>query len=141
MLIPLGVAGMAVTVAAVLFATDGLSTIGPPEYKDELPATWPTSTGEALRPVPMPTGEMIAAMPFKTAPHVLCQVITGERWEQLLGGRTLLEASVVECHARTAVLDVRVSMEEKPGEPSGQGSQVVVAGRAAPTCGRYCRST
>ncbi|ONF69677.1 hypothetical protein [Amycolatopsis keratiniphila] len=102
------------------------------EPKAELPATWPSKPGLALRPVAMPTGEMVAALTDETAAQVLCQAIPEQRWEEILGGRTLREAGQ-SCHAVTAELDVSTQMAPALPEDTSRGlpTKTTVAGKLA----------
>ncbi|HET6291648.1 MAG TPA: hypothetical protein VFG15_33535 [Amycolatopsis sp.] len=97
-----------------------------------LPTVWPSKSGQALRPVPMPTGEMVAALTDETGAQVLCQAIPEQRWEELLGGRTLREAGTA-CHALTTKLDVSAQMIPALPEDTSRGVPVktTVAGKLA----------
>lgn len=79
-----------------------------------LPTEWPSKDGRVLRPVPMPTGEMVAALPADTAGQVLCQALSQERWEALLGGKTLREVRGADCHLVTATTDVTLALDAEP---------------------------
>ncbi|RSN23215.1 hypothetical protein DMC61_31395 [Amycolatopsis sp. WAC 04169] len=102
------------------------------EPKAELPATWPSKPGLALRPVAMPTGEMVAALTDETAAQVLCQAIPEQRWEEILGERTLREAGQ-SCHAVTTKLDISVQMAPALPEDTSRGvpTKTTVAGKLA----------
>ncbi|MGW4833164.1 hypothetical protein ACWEOG_36600 [Amycolatopsis japonica] len=102
------------------------------EPEAELPATWPSRSGQALRPVTMPTGEMVAALTDETAAQVLCQAIPEQRWEEILGGRTLREAGP-SCHAVTAQLDVSAQMAPALPDDTSRGlpTRTTVAGKLA----------
>lgn len=93
-----------------------------------LPAQWPSKDAHAVHPVPMPTGEMVAALPPDTAGHVLCTALPAERWEALLGGRTLLEVRDGGCHLVTNTTDIRLSLAAAPAQPQDP-DQVEIAGR------------
>lgn len=82
-----------------------------------LPAQWPSKDARAVRSVPMPTGEMIAALPPDTAGNVLCGALSQERWQALLGGRTLLEVRDGGCHLVTNTTDITLSLASAPGQP------------------------
>ncbi|SFW62109.1 hypothetical protein [Amycolatopsis australiensis] len=58
------------TTAAWLLTRDS-----PAETPRSLPSRWPTAGGEPIRPVPMPTGGMAAALPPPTRGHVLCTAV------------------------------------------------------------------
>ena len=118
--------GVGTVVAITLLNRDGESTGA------ELPEVWPSTTGKALRPVPMPTGEMVAALPGATGSQVLCQVIPEQRWEEILGGRTLREAGGA-CHAVTAELDVSAQMILALPKDTSRGlpTRTTVAGKTA----------
>ncbi|WP_410648237.1 hypothetical protein [Amycolatopsis sp. cmx-4-54] len=98
----------------------------------KLPEVWPTKSGQALRPVVMPTGEMVAALTDETGAQVLCQVIPEQRWEEILGGPTLREAGGA-CHAVTAKLDVSAQMIAALPEDTSRGmpTRTTVAGKLA----------
>lgn len=95
--------GVGIAVAITLLNRDDTGT------EAELPEVWPSKSGQALRPVLMPTGEMIAALTAETSAQVLCQAIPEQRWEEILGDRTLREAGR-SCHAVTTKLDVSAQM-------------------------------
>ncbi|GAB2956929.1 hypothetical protein GCM10017788_47840 [Amycolatopsis acidiphila] len=127
-------------VLAVLFSFAGVATGAgylwtrvdndrPPVTK-ALPAEWPSKDGKALRPVPMPTGEMVAALPPDTAGQVLCQALSQERWEALLGGKTLREVQGAGCHLVTTTTDVTLALDAAPANLQDP-SDVEVAGRPA----------
>ncbi|EMD27123.1 hypothetical protein [Amycolatopsis azurea] len=98
----------------------------------KLPEVWPSKPENALRPVPMPTGEMVAALTDETAAQVLCQAIPERRWEEILGDRTLREAGRA-CHAVTTQLDVSAQMIPALPEDTSRGAPVktTVAGKLA----------
>ncbi|MFJ8914068.1 hypothetical protein [Amycolatopsis sp. NPDC102389] len=102
------------------------------EPEAELPAVWPSKPGLALRPVLMPTGEMVAALTDETAAQVLCQAIPEQRWEEILDGPTLREAGTA-CHAVTTKLDVSVQMASALPEDTSRGlpTKTTVAGKLA----------
>src|SRR3569833_2047509 len=66
-----------------------------PEPPKNLPSPWPETGAEPVRAVPMPTGEMAAALPDYTAGHVLCSALPEPTWAKQLGGPVLREVSVV----------------------------------------------
>ncbi|WP_037317978.1 hypothetical protein [Amycolatopsis orientalis] len=127
-------AGCALTSVLLLFGVGIFVAITVLNKDDEpqgkLPDVWPSKTGEALRPVPMPTGEMVAALTDDTGAQVLCQAIPEQRWEEILGGRTLREAGG-SCHAVTADLDVSARMIPALPEDTSQGrpAKTTVAGK------------
>ncbi|WP_158881864.1 hypothetical protein [Amycolatopsis anabasis] len=133
-----GIVGGVVLLAASISGLAGYlwaqnaSGIEPPPPRG-LPAVWPTKHGEIPRPVPMPTGEMIAALPQSTAGHVLCQALPPKRWEEILGGKTLREAQSDACHLVTDTLEVFVRLDRPGAEPPGpqaeEPEQVDVDGR------------
>ncbi|OXM55360.1 hypothetical protein [Amycolatopsis alba] len=98
----------------------------------KLPDVWPDKAENALRPVQMPTGEMVAALTGETGAQVLCQAIPEQRWEEILGGRTLREAGGA-CHAVTAQLDVSAQMIPALPEDTSRGlpTRTTVAGKLA----------
>lgn len=98
----------------------------------KLPDVWPSKPENALRPVQMPTGEMVAALTDGTASQVLCQVLPEQRWDEILGGRTLREADRA-CHAVTAELDVTAQMIPELPDDTSQGvpTKTTVAGKTA----------
>ncbi len=118
--------GVAIAVAITVLNKDE------PGTGAELPEVWPSKSGQALRPVPMPTGEMVTALTDDTGAQVLCQAIPEQRWEEILGGRTLREAGGA-CHAVTAELDVSAQMiPELPKDTSrGLPTRTTVAGKVA----------
>ncbi|GAB3718180.1 hypothetical protein GCM10027598_29640 [Amycolatopsis oliviviridis] len=98
----------------------------------KLPEPWPSKPEKALRPVSMPTGEMVAALTSETSAQVLCQAIPAQRWEEILGGSTLLEAGRA-CHAVTAQLDVSAQMIPALPEDTSRGlpTKTTIAGKLA----------
>ena len=87
---------------------------GKPVQARGLPTVWPTKDGQALRAVPIPSGEMVTALPADTGAHVLCQALSQQRWEALLGGPILREALNGGCHVVTANLDVTLHLDGTP---------------------------
>jgi hypothetical protein len=128
-----------VIVLAVLFSFAGVATAAGylwarvdndrPAVARALPAEWPSTDGKPLRPVPLPTGEMIAALPSDTAGQVLCQALSQERWEALLGGKTLREVRGAGCHVVTATTDVTLALDGTPANLQDP-REVEVAGHA-----------
>ncbi|MFI9454577.1 hypothetical protein [Amycolatopsis sp. NPDC052450] len=129
-------AGCALTSVLLLFGVGIVVAVTVLNENDEpeatLPTVWPSTSGQALRPVPMPTGEMVAALTDETGAQVLCQVIPEQRWEEILGGPTLLEAGG-SCHAVTAKLDVSAQMIAALPEDTSRGmpTRTTVAGKLA----------
>ncbi|MFD5248980.1 hypothetical protein ACFWIW_30855 [Amycolatopsis sp. NPDC058340] len=117
--------GAGIVVAITLLSRDD-------EPEAELPAVWPSKSGQELRPVTMPAGEMVAALTDETGAQVLCQAIPEQRWEEILGGRTLREAGQ-SCHAVTAQLDVSAHMIPALPEDTSRGvpTKTTVAGKLA----------
>jgi hypothetical protein len=99
------------TAAGYLWSHDAPSA--PPAARS-LPAVWPSKGGQALRAVPIPTGEMIVALPPDTGGHVLCQALTGPGWETLLGGTALREVLGGGCHVVTDNLDLALRLDTAP---------------------------
>lgn len=131
------VAGTIVAVVAVLGAgcMAKIDTYEEGLGPKEPPKSWPTGSGKALRPVPMPSGEMLMALPMETTAQVLCQSLPPERWAQLMGGEVLREVEHGEsCHAVGPDDWVRISLNRKGvADATGLGTrkQVTVAGRPA----------
>ncbi|KAA9161895.1 hypothetical protein FPZ12_012965 [Amycolatopsis acidicola] len=94
-----------------------------------LPSVWPSKDGQALRSVPIPTGEMVAALPPDTAGHVLCQSLSQQRWEALLGDATLREVEHGGCHVVTATLDLRLDLDGTPANLQDP-DQIEIAGHS-----------
>lgn len=126
-------------VVAVLFSFAGVATaagylwsrVGDtrPPITQALPAEWPSKGGKALRPVPMPTGEMVAALPPDTAGQVLCQALSQQRWDALLGSKTLREVRGAGCHLLTTSTDVTLALDAAPANLQDPGD-VDIAGHA-----------
>jgi hypothetical protein len=57
---------------------------------------------------------MVAALPPDTAGHVLCQALSQQRWDAVLGGTTLREVQSGGCHVVTAALDVTLHLDAAP---------------------------
>jgi hypothetical protein len=77
----------------------------------------------------MPTGEMVAALPPDTAGQALCQALSQERWEALLGGKTLREVRGAGCHLVTATTDVTLALDSGPANLQDP-SEVEIAGHS-----------
>lgn len=88
-----------------------------------LPSAWPSVGGEVVRPVPMPTGELAAALPPTTAGHVLCGAVPEDTWRRVLGGPVLREVSG-GCHVVTADVEVTAGTYDRP--PFGESGSAVV---------------
>lgn len=94
-----------------------------PEPPKDLPSAWPSQYAEQVRRVPMPTGEMVAALPKPTAGHVLCGAVPEQTWAKILGGPVLREATTTgTCHVVTATLDVQAELTGKAATSSMFGS-------------------
>ncbi len=93
-----------------------------------LPAQWPGKDGQALRTVPLPTGELVTALPAQTGGQVLCQTLDQERWEALLGGKALREVRDGACHVLTTTSEVLLALDEQ-GAVLRDPASVDVAGR------------
>ncbi|WP_236797021.1 hypothetical protein [Amycolatopsis sp. GM8] len=127
-------------VLAVLFSFAGVATAAGylwaradddhPTVTRALPAVWPTKDGKALRPVPMPAGELVVALPPDTAGQVLCQSLGQDRWEALLGGKALREVRGASCHVVTANTDVTLALTDSPANLQDP-HDIEVSGRAA----------
>lgn len=104
----------------------------------KLPTQWPTSGGELVRQVPMPTGELAVALPTRTAGHVLCGAVPEPTWAAVLGGPVLREVDKAgNCHVVSANLEVSAKQWAEPVPMQGtEPEQVAVAGRQA-TLGRF----
>lgn len=127
---------IAVSLTAVFAVLAGgawfLSRDAPEEPPRSLPARWPSADGEAVRRVPMPTGEMVAALPPATAGHVLCGAVPEASWASVLGGPVLREATKYgECHVVTADLEVSAGMWSEPPLTGGDATELEVAGHGA----------
>ncbi|MFG1638955.1 hypothetical protein ACGFMK_01575 [Amycolatopsis sp. NPDC049252] len=98
-----------------------------------LPSPWPEQGAEAVRAVPMPTGEMVAALPDYTASHVLCSSLPEPTWAKLLGGPVLREVNVIfGCQVVTTTLRVSAKLGDGTLVRSGEApEQVTVGGRPA----------
>ncbi|MEU0532447.1 hypothetical protein [Amycolatopsis tolypomycina] len=110
-----------------------LRPVALPEPPKELPSPWPETGAEPVREVPMPTGEMAAALPDYTAAHVLCSALPEQRWAKLLGGPVLREVSAVfGCTVVTTTLRVRAELSDgKLVVPTGNPERTTVGGRDA----------
>ncbi len=115
--------GIGIFVAISLLNDDGDKT-------SSLPETWPSNDAVPVRQVPMPTGEMVVALPGETSAQAICQALPESRWEELLGGKTLREVRPTGgCHVVTAELDVRAGMIR--ALPTDSIRKTSVAGRDA----------
>ncbi|EMD27120.1 hypothetical protein B0293_01855 [Amycolatopsis azurea DSM 43854] len=101
----------------------------------ELPKEWPTANGRPLRPVPMPSGEFLLALPKETTAQVLCQATPEERWKRLMGGDVAREVENGEsCHAVGLDSWVRITLNRTGVADSiglGTRKEVSIAGHPA----------
>ncbi|NIH86965.1 hypothetical protein [Amycolatopsis granulosa] len=126
------VLGVLLSIASVAGAAGYLwarGTAAPPPAPG-LPTVWPTRDGELPHRVPMPSGEMLVAMPGDSSAHVLCQALSDRHWQALLGGTTLREVRGNGCHLVTGSLDVGVRLDNAPATLSAPQA-VTVSGHAA----------
>jgi hypothetical protein len=93
-----------------------------------LPSVWPSKEGVSLRPVPLPAGELVTALPPDSIGQVLCQALGPDRWNQLLGGTSLREVRGQSCHVVTATLDLSLTLDRAIGALSSPRA-VDIAGR------------
>ncbi|WIY05325.1 hypothetical protein QRX60_16305 [Amycolatopsis mongoliensis] len=123
---------LAVSLTAAFMLVGGLGWFltrdSPQEAPRALPSVWPTAHGEALRPVPMPTGELAAALPFSSRGHVLCEAVPEQTWSQVLGGPVLREVTAASCHVVTPELDVTANTAEPAPVTGVEPAGVAVAG-------------
>lgn len=105
-----------------------LTRDSPKEAPKALPSAWPTARAEAVRPVPMPTGELAAALPFGSRGQVLCNAVPEETWRRVLGGPVLREVSTSSCHVVTADLDVTANTWDRIPNPGVEPAEVTIAG-------------
>lgn len=104
--------------ASVAAATGYLWSRGGPGQRlatPALPSVWPTKDGMPLRPVPLPSGELVTALPPASIGQVLCQALAQDRWNQLLGGTSLREVRGQSCHIVTAELDLSLTLDRTIG--------------------------
>lgn len=85
-----------------------------PAQARDLPSIWPSKNGQVPRAVAMPAGEMVAALPPESSAHVLCQALSRQRWEAVLGSPTLREALDGSCHVVTGSLEVFLRLDGTP---------------------------
>jgi len=85
-----------------------------PAQTRALPAIWPSKNGQLPRSVAIPTGELVAALPPSAGAQVLCQALSKQRWEALLGGPTLRETLDGGCHVVTDSLDLSLHLDGEP---------------------------
>lgn len=113
--------------AAGYLWTRGLGTIdqSPPPG---LPQSWPSQNGQLPHPVAKPTGEMLTALPEPTASNALCEALPQERWDSVLGTKSLREIEWSGgCHVLTDRLDIRVQLSLP--SPPPEGAQQVPVGQ------------
>ncbi|GAA4537157.1 hypothetical protein [Amycolatopsis samaneae] len=96
----------------------------------DFPAPWPTQGGVAVRgEIPMPTGEMVAALPRATAGQVLCRALPAQRWPEILGGPVRTEVDLTgRCHVVTTTLDVTVDLNGAT-TPLVRSDPITISGR------------
>ncbi|SEO81442.1 hypothetical protein [Amycolatopsis saalfeldensis] len=103
-----------------------------PQAPTSLPSPWPSAGGSAVRTVPLPTGEMVAALPARTAADALCTAIPEQTWSKLLGGPIALEVDVFGyCHVVTATLSLDVHPVDAKPFTTGATKPVRVGGHDA----------
>ena len=105
-----------------------LTRDSPEDAPRSLPSAWPTAGAETIRPVPLPTGEMAAALPFGIAGQVLCTAVPVETWARVLDGPVLREARNGTCHVVTADLDVTAGTYDRAPVGGGEPAGITVAG-------------
>ncbi|MFD2417390.1 hypothetical protein [Amycolatopsis pigmentata] len=104
--------------ASVAAATGYLWSRGGPGDRSAtpaLPTVWPTKEGVPLRSVPLPSGELVTALPPDSIGQVLCQALPPERWNQILGGAALREVRGQSCHVVTATLEISLTLDRTVG--------------------------
>jgi hypothetical protein len=108
-----------------------------PHAPTSLPSPWPSAGGSAVRTVPIPTGEMVAALPDRTAADVLCTAVPEQTWSKLLGGPVAREIDWTgDCHVVTATLDVQAHLARTADSIAiGARRPVKVAGHNATLVG------
>ncbi|WP_027944311.1 hypothetical protein [Amycolatopsis taiwanensis] len=79
----------------------------------------PSTDGQALRPVPIPAGELVTALPPDSIGQVLCQALSQDRWNLVLGGATLREVSGDGCHLVAGALDLNLTLDRTPAALNG----------------------
>jgi hypothetical protein len=111
------VVGVLVAFASVAAATGYIwsQTTGtaPPSAAAQ-PVAWPSKDGQALRAVAIPAGDLVAALPPDARGQVLCQALSQERWNGILGGTTQREVRDDGCHLVTTTLDLSLSLDQAP---------------------------
>jgi hypothetical protein len=113
-----------------------------PQAPTSLPAPWPSAGGSAVRTVPLPTGEMVAMLPARTAADALCTAIPEQAWSKLLGGPVAREVDVFGyCHVVTATLDLQVHPEGAKPFTTGATKPVRVGGHDATLAGNEGRTS
>jgi len=130
---------IAVSLTVVFMLAAGLawwsahdSPAEPPGAAPVLPTRWPSANAEPIRPVPMPTGEMAAALPAFTAGQVLCNAVPEQLWVSTLGGPVLREATAYgACHVVTANLDFTATTYSEAPDIGRDPAEVTVAGHHA----------
>jgi len=73
------------------------------------PVSWPSKDGQALRAVAIPTGDLVAALPPDSRGQVLCQSLSLQRWNTILGGTTQREVRDDGCHLLTTIVTTTAS--------------------------------
>ncbi|WP_328609998.1 hypothetical protein OG943_13010 [Amycolatopsis sp. NBC_00345] len=107
-----------------------------PQAPTSLPSPWPSAGGSAVRTVPMPTGEMVAALPARTAADVLCTAVPEQSWSKLLGGPIAREIDGLGyCHVVTATLSLEVHPDDAKPFTTGATKPVRVGGHDATLAG------
>ncbi|NBH10051.1 hypothetical protein [Amycolatopsis sp. SID8362] len=104
-----------------------------PEPPKELPSPWPEPGAEPVREVPMPTGEMAAALPDYTAGHVLCSALPEQAWARQLGDSVLREVWLGSgCTVVTKTLRVKAELSDGAlVRPLGNPRRTAIGGREA----------
>lgn len=102
---------------AVLSAASGLlwariSAATPATPVGGAPPVPRPSTGVALRPVPIPAGELVTALPPDAIGQVLCQALSRDHWNRLLGATTHREVQGHACQLVAGPVEVSLALEK-----------------------------
>lgn len=99
-----------------------------------LPAVWPTAGSKTVKPLPMPTGEMVVALPNSVRNDVLCGAVDDARLTALIGGPVLREIKYIgerpfSCHIAAPGRDIEISAVTSADMVTDRRVPVQVSGR------------
>ncbi|WP_215546563.1 hypothetical protein [Amycolatopsis sp. CA-230715] len=128
------VLGTGVAVWALLPGDPTSRQADPDPDRIPLTAAWPTPGGKTVKPLPMPTGEMVVALPISVRNDVFCGAVDDGRLTALIGGPVLREVKHIgehplSCHIAAPGRDIEISAETAADLIPDRRVTVQVSGR------------